>query len=525
MAERWQSEQGFDIGAVRLTQHLEDAPKGHDAADLDRAELTAHLDRLQIPTLPRPPLLQTLHKLFCECCEDLGYDAETRAWMVWNDGYWKAEAWSGQPTVQLFHDFRPWLSKRSLDIQQRCDRLTKETPDKAIDATRKEWQDYSKDLWSPYWPQGNVTTDLKTGAIRQLSGPTYGQLPVAWMNLRNGILDLEEGRLRAHEESKQGQARAVSMIDLELPGNMASGKELGPQYEFWMSTLSDLLDNDTMRYLQITMGAALGGAIRRRYLWLYGPGRTGKNTFLEAIKAALGPLYTVLEKADVEANHRGGANHNGSLKDCIKNQCSISQLPGEAEKLRINIPWFKGWSGGDFMRVRGSGDLHGQHVEGMNVSLPVLVSNAMPNLALDDALLERQQIIPFTRQQPMGQDWRLNQWEPRLLDSGFRQTVLGWLVRGYYEFRKYGEPDPSEAMLRASRQAERAQDPIFHWLRHEGKEYAGMTAKELCNRANEELEDELHNELTPAVLGRHLARSGWVQRRTGARGSRIWQPA
>ena len=409
LADRWQ-DAGFDVDAVRLTEHLEDATKGHDAADLDRGALTDHLARLKAPSLPMPPHLLDMPRLFAECATDLGWDNDTQAWMIWDKTHWTAEAWTMKPSYLLLHEFRLWLSKRSLDVLARCDRLTAKTKTDNDDAdvakARDKWQSFSKHLWSDYWPQGKTERMIQGGAREALTGPRYGNLPTTLINLTSGLLDLTQGRLRPHAELKDGPNRPISTIDLQLSEALASGKELGPEYQFWMGMLDALLDDGTTRYVQLNLGAALAGSMRRRYLWLYGPGRTGKSTFLNVLQTVLGPLYGTLEHADVERNKGQAANHNGSLKDAIKGQWRILQYPAEAEKLRIDIPKLKMLTGGDSLRVRGSGDAHGLHVEGAAVGMPILLSNSLPKLEMDSALTERQVIIPFTKKQAKGQEWR-----------------------------------------------------------------------------------------------------------------------
>ena len=528
MADRW-TDAGFDTDTVRLTQHVEYVPKGYDAADLDQGALTDHLIRLKAPCLPMPPHLLDMSRLFAECATDLGWDNDTQEWMVWNVTHWTAEAWTMKPSYLLLHEFRLWLSKRSLDVLARCDRLTAKSktgndPDEVAKA-RDKWQSFSKHLWSDYWPQGKTERMIQGGAREALTGPRYGNLPTTLINLTSGLLDLNQRRLRPHAELKDGPNRPIATIDLQLSAALASGKEWGPEYYFWMGMLDSLLDDGTTRYLQMMLGAALGGGIRRRYLWLYGPPSTGKSTFLNVLHTVLGPLYGVLEKSDVERNRGQAANHNGSLKDAIRSQWRILQYPAEAEKLRIDIPKLKMLTGGDYLRVRGSGDAHGQHVEGAAVGMPILLSNSLPKLEMDSALTERQQIIPFTQRQAQGHDWRVNVLDPKLQDAGFRSTVLAWMIRGYYEFRQQGDPLPSEAMNKASVQARQEQDPIGYWLDNDGQQYQGMTSKELTEMANLQLEGEITSELTPNMLGRHLKRCGWVQQQSGKNRSRIWNPA
>ena len=198
------------------------------------------------------------------------------------------------PSYFMFHGFRDWLSRRSLNVQGRCNALKNEdgTDNQDIATVRKKWSDFSSHIHSSYWPQGKGERNLQSGLRPLLTGPKYGNMPTTLINLTTGLLDLKLGRLRPHNESKDGRNRPISVIDSQLSEALASGDDAG-----------------TMRYLQTILGAALGGGIRRKFVWLCGPGGTGKSTFLNVIQAVLGPLYGTLEYADVVRQKRQGANH------------------------------------------------------------------------------------------------------------------------------------------------------------------------------------------------------------------------
>ena len=118
------------------------------------------------------------------------------------------------------------------------------------------------------------------------------------MNFRNGLVDMRTGELIKHEHPQ----RQTYCLDIDY--------EPGAESELWEKCLSQWIgDNVNLRqYLHRLMGYAVTGDTSEEVLiFIYGPSRSGKGTFLNTIHTVLGPLAASTDM-DTFIDRRGGRN-------------------------------------------------------------------------------------------------------------------------------------------------------------------------------------------------------------------------
>lgn len=190
----------------------------------------------------------------------------------------------------------------------------------------------------------------------------------------------------------------------------------------WLMVLDCMTggDKDFARTLQETAGYILSGASHLRYLpWLYGPKGTGKSTFAELLKTALGKMAATIDPKKLQddaARERLGADlWNKRLAICA-----------EAGNQRLDAELLKTLSGSDTLTVR---FLYQEAFDTPPRHVLLMVANDAPRVnAYEDALKDRVVTLPFVH--------RLDANGPLKLTGGarieaVRQDPNSFLVRGF----------------------------------------------------------------------------------------------
>ena len=333
-----------------------------------------------------------------------------------------------------------------------------------------------------------------------------GLLPVA-----NGVVDLASGQLRA--------GRPADYILTYAPHIWRGLDEPCPRFERFI--LEIMGGNERMAaFLQRLLGYAISGLVAEHKLpILWGEtGRNGKDTLIEAVGHALGPLAGAVTK-DVVIDP-GGRRYSGAatphLMELRGRRLVWASEPREGA--RLDAAQVKLITGGGRLKGR---PLYGKEVEWQPTHTAVLITNPRPHAPADDlALWERILLIPFTQRfidDPKGDNEHVADKQLRAALRGEAAGILAWLARGFLEWQRAGLMPPPE-VTEATASYRQAEDTLSLFINEcyqiapEGRVMA-QTAysdyKAWCERWGV-------NAMQGITFGEKMkARQGWKRTRAG----------
>ena len=181
-------------------------------------------------------------------------------------------------------------------------------------------------------------------------------------------------------------------------------------------------DAELIVFLQRALGYSLTGSTREQcFFLLHGPTKTGKSTFVNIAKAALGPYATQAETSTFL--HKDRETVRNDLAD-LAGMRLVSAIETDEGK-RLAEALIKQLTGGtDTVKAR---FLFEEYFEYRPQFKVFLATNHLPKItARDDAIWERVHRIPFLVQIP--KDERDKQLEDKLRSE--LPGMLAWMVRG-----------------------------------------------------------------------------------------------
>jgi putative DNA primase/helicase len=248
------------------------------------------------------------------------------------------------------------------------------------------------------------------------------------LNVRNGTLDLRTGTLRAHR--REDLITKVAPVEYDPMATC-------PTWEAFLARIMG--GNDApITFLQRAVGYALTGTTTEQVLFfLYGTGANGKSTFLETIRAVLGPfamqadfttfLHQKYERVRNDIARLQGARVVASVEAEIGQRLSesiIKQLTGQD---RISARF-----------------LYQEYFEFTPQFKLFLAANHKPSIwGTDEAIWRRIQLIPFTVTIPAAErDGGL----PSRLQTEL-PGILNWALAGCLDWQRQGLGTPQEVVL------------------------------------------------------------------------------
>jgi len=242
------------------------------------------------------------------------------------------------------------------------------------------------------------------------------------LNVLNGTINLRTGRLRKH--------RAEDFITKLAPVVYDPDAELGR----WLEFLDRVVPDQRLRsFLQRAVGYSLTGDTREELLFFIGgPTATGKSTFIEALKAALGDYA---KTADFDTFLR--QNNPGRPRN------DIARLAGARLVVGIEVEQGKRLAEGLVKQITGKDTvtarfLYKEPFEFIPQFKLWLVANDKPVVRGDDlAMWRRIKLVPF--EQTIPKDERKPAVKAQLTDPKIGgPAVLTWAVRGCKDWHKHG---------------------------------------------------------------------------------------
>jgi putative DNA primase/helicase len=241
-----------------------------------------------------------------------------RVWLLWNGKHWQID--ETQKVMQL--------------AMETATSIWEEVAAATDESIRNELVRHAKRSGSQAMLKAMVAS-AKTEQDIAISPDELDQAP--WLlNCQNGTLDLKTGELQRH--SRKDLLTKLSPV-------VYAPEAACP---LWLQFLGKVMDGnaDMVSFLQRAAGYSLTGITNEQCLFLlWGTGKNGKTTFLEVLKALMGPDYakptssqTFMEKKGAEISNALAALNGMRIvtaPDLDKNQhlseALIKQVTGEDE--------------------------------------------------------------------------------------------------------------------------------------------------------------------------------------------------
>ena len=287
------------------------------------------------------------------------------------------------------------------------------------------------------------------------SDPAISVLPVdldadPWLlNVGNGTLNLKTGELLPHQPEDRITKLAPVTYDPKacLP--------------LWDEFLDRALPDAELRtFVRRAVGYSLTGSTQEEVLFfVHGPAASGKSTFVESMKAALGDYAVTADFATFLASK--GAGGASPRSDLVRLAGARFVSSAEVDKgRRMAEGLVKLLTGGDTVTARA---LYRGETEFVPAFKLWLVANDRPRVPDDDEPLWRRILeVPFVV--PIPAEERDASVKATLRDPEIAgPAILAWAVEGYQFWQQSGL-DPPEAVRFATASYREEMDPLREFV-------------------------------------------------------------
>ncbi|MDM0103752.1 phage/plasmid primase, P4 family [Variovorax sp. J22R24] len=330
-------------------------------------------------------------------------------------------------------------------------------------------------------------TMLKDAAERRMLHATMADFDADpdVLAVQNGIVDLRTGEVRPEQQEDMILKRCAVSYD----GSEPQGTEGAARAAYFIEGITGLqhghVDAERERWLSLRIGAALRGrnALQSLEIW-HGQGANGKSVLAKSLGHALGDYAVNVPAGSLMTSIRGRDAESASpflakavgARMVFANESSDTQYLDEAR--------VKALTGGDKINVRANYQDGGEYAVTFT---PVLLTNALPNIAAGDAALwDRLAPFPFALRWRRpgvlsatdGDDPSLPEADPWLRDvmaegrdPDALRWLLWWAIQGGVELEREGLPRPPADLVRNADAYRGAQDKLGRWMDDEGWEF------------------------------------------------------
>lgn len=274
------------------------------------------------------------------------------------------------------------------------------------------------------------------------------------LNCRNGIVDLRTGELMPHD--RDAMCTKLAPVDYDPAARS----------DAWDAFLRSALDGDTpdgaevIEYVRRAVGYSLTGDTSEEVLFfVYGPGGSGKSTFLEAVRATLGD-YATTARFDMFVKRVGDAPSANPDEARLRGSRFVASIETDEGK-RLSEGTIKRLTGGDVISAR---ELYSRAFDYKPAFKLWLAANDAPRVNdQDDALFRRMRRIVFPHGRT-GEGTRDKSIKAMLTNaSATGPAILAWAVQGCLAWQRDGLKTPAAVV--ASTNAYRAEnDPLAEFF-------------------------------------------------------------
>ena len=245
------------------------------------------------------------------------------------------------------------------------------------------------------------------------------------INIQNGILDLENMSLSAHNP----KALCTRMGGTSMPDSPKVPKK-------WLVFLDQIFgsDKELIRYIQKALGYSLSGNTSEQCaFFLYGTGRNGKSTFLEVVRRIMGDYATNIQPESIMI--RSSNNSANSDIARLKGARFVTSVEPN-EGMRLNEGLLKQITGDDVITAR---KLYGDEFEFRPEFKLWMATNHKPTIrGTDLGIWRRIHIISFLITIP---DEKVDKHLSEKLMQEL-PDIFAWIAQGYTLWKSEGLRKP-----------------------------------------------------------------------------------
>lgn len=352
----------------------------------------------------------------------------------------------------LYYDGRKWVVDRDGEIEKAAEKVTQMmdaegklymTPQEGENT--QQYKDFAK------WRKSSRSNKGKKNMIAELQHkvpilPEDMDKDKYLLNVMNGFLDLETGRLTEHDADR--------LMTKLVPVEYDPEKDC----PVWKSFLDTVFagDEDLIRYVQKAVGYSLSGDTSEQCVFfLYGTGSNGKSTFLSTVRMLCGDYAANIQPETIMVKPTSGGGANSDIARLKAARLVTSVEPNEG--MRLNEGLIKQLSGEDPVTAR---KLYGDEFEFMPEFKLWMATNHKPIIrGTDTGIWRRVHMIPFEVCIP-------DEKKDRHLGGKLRQELSGiltWAVDGYQLYKCEGLKMP-QAVYAAVAEYRHEMDTISQFI-------------------------------------------------------------
>ena len=309
-------------------------------------------------------------------------------------------------------------------------------------------------------------------------------------NCRNGMIDLETGRLYPHEKKR--------MITRVSPVTYENNAECF----VWKRFLKDIFgkNRELINFVQRVLGWALTGDNSSQAMFiLYGNGANGKSTFINTVMKLMGD-YATSTPTDTFMQKKGDQATNDIAR--LKGSRFVSAMEAEYGG-RLAEAVIKRLTGNDVISAR---FLYGEFFDFLPTFKIFMATNHKPTIGgMDNAIWRRIRLVPFEVSFPEEkQDRKLSEKLNNELPG-----ILSWIVEGTLKWRKEGLGN-SPAVLEATNEYRFEMSAIESFLEEEciREENTMVKSLDLYNAYKKWCEENNERILSSRSFGMRLGETG-----------------
>ncbi|RJP90951.1 MAG: hypothetical protein C4518_08635 [Desulfobacteraceae bacterium] len=383
------------------------------------------------------------------------YDHASNRWHVWSGHYWMPEK-INEPLKDVDAVMDLFKIARDVLFNERSKLEAKKTESNELALAECERKikavlDQLKALKTLYYRKQVVEFAAVGPGSLGTSGDEWDLKP--WLlPCRNGVVDLKTGQLRPGHQS--------DMLKTFCPTDF-NHQAICPQ---WETALLQIFDNDLelICFIQRLFGLSLiGEVIEHVFPILFGAGRNGKDTIIEALRHILGNMASpVRAEMLLDSGQKKNANaHNAELMALRGKRLVWASETNEGRKLDLSV--VKERTGGGYLSGR---EPYGKREVSFKPSHTLcMMTNSKPRANADDyASWKRILLIPFSLsfvdnpKEP--QERKRDKDLPKNLKSE-AEGILAWLVRGCLDYQVEGL-NPPDIVKNATKSYQKDEDII-----------------------------------------------------------------
>jgi P4 family phage/plasmid primase-like protien len=361
------------------------------------------------------------------------YVQQQKTWLVWDGARWASDG----------PEARRMIRKVSQEFWDQCQEEYKKAD--GNEDLMKYWR-ARKTFARSLDNAGKARSALEMAeALEGLSTypKDYDTDPMIF-NVANGTIDLRTGKLRPHDRTELN--RRVSPVEFDPNAEC-------PVFKEFMEKV--VPSSGIRKFLCYYTGMSLTGRMDEHiFPVLYGKGRNGKSTFLNAIMSIMGDYGQALPADTLRVKSSGGSIPNDVARLEGARLALASEFP---EGTRINEDLLKRLTGGDPVTAR---FLNQEFFEFYPTAKFILATNHKPEFrGADDGIWRRVRLVPFNETIPD------DEVDTGLAEKLFaeRSGILNWALKGLAAWLRHGMYIPPE-MLSASREYQEESDLIGQFL-------------------------------------------------------------